>query len=59
MPVSKEQLIDAVRKTAVNGKLTCGQAHDLAKELDVPLREIGAVCNELTLKITACQLGCF
>jgi|OpeIllAssembly_1097287.scaffolds.fasta_scaffold1512110_2 hypothetical protein len=59
MPVSKEQLIDAVKRTSVNGKLSCEQAHSLGKELDVPLRDIGAVCNELQLKITACQLGCF
>jgi len=59
MQISKDQLIDAVRKASVNGKLSCETAHDLGKELDVPLRDIGVVCNELKIKITACQLGCF
>ena len=59
MAVSKEQLIDAVKRNAQKGKLSCEQAHELGKALNVPLREIGAVCNELQIKITACQLGCF
>jgi hypothetical protein len=59
MQVSKEKLSDAVRRAAVNGRLTCGKAHELGKELNVTLREIGEVCNELKIKIAACQLGCF
>ncbi|MHB8846271.1 MAG: hypothetical protein ACYC7L_16175 [Nitrospirota bacterium] len=59
MPVSKEALQEAVRKAAVEDRLTCEKAHELGKELDVSLREIGAVCDELNIRIKACQLGCF
>jgi len=59
MPVSKEVLQDAVRKAAVENRLTCERAHELGKELDVSLQEIGAVCNELNIRIKECQLGCF
>ena len=59
MSVAKEQLIDAVRKASVGGKLTCEQAHALGAKLGVPLKDVGVVCNELKVKITACQLGCF
>ena len=59
MPVSKEVLREAVRKAAVENRLTCERAHELGKELDVSLQEIGAVCNELNIRIKACQLGCF
>ena len=59
MPVSKEALQEAVRKAAVEDRLTCEKAHELGKELDVSLREIGAVCNELNIRIKTCQLGCF
>jgi hypothetical protein len=59
MPVSKEALQEAVRKAAVENRLTCEKAHALGKELDVPLQEIGAVCNELNIRIKDCQLGCF
>jgi hypothetical protein len=59
MPVSKEMLREAVRMAAVENRLTCEKAHELGKELEVPLQEIGAVCNELNIRIKACQLGCF
>jgi len=59
MPVNKETLKEAVRKASSDGRLTCDKAHELGKELDVSLREIGAVCNELNIKVKACQLGCF
>ena len=57
--MNQEKMIDAIRSAAQNDRLTCEKAHDLARELNVSLQEIGAVCNELKIKISACQLGCF
>lgn len=59
MPASKEVLKEAVKNAAREGRLTCEKAHELGKELGVTLQEIGAVCNELQIKIKTCQLGCF
>jgi hypothetical protein len=59
MQVSKEVLKEAVKNAAIEGRLTCEKAHELGKELGVTLQEIGAVCNELQIKIKTCQLGCF
>jgi hypothetical protein len=59
MRISKEALREAVRKAAVENRLTCEKAHELGKELDIPLQEIGVICNELNIRIKACQLGCF
>ena len=55
----QERLKEAVRNAAVDGRLSCDKAHMLGKELGVRLQEIGAVCNELKIKIKDCQLGCF
>lgn len=57
--MSRDELVREIRNAAVNGRLSCEQAHALAKKLGVPLGEIGSLCNELTIKIAACQLGCF
>ena len=57
--MNQEKMIEAVRSAAVNNRLTCEKAHELARELNVSLQEIGAACNELKIKISACQLGCF
>jgi len=59
VPTTKEALKEAVRKAARDGRLSCEMAHELGKEHDVPLQEIGVVCNELNIRISACQLGCF
>jgi hypothetical protein len=59
MPISMEVLKDAVKNAARNNRLTCEKAHALGKELDVSLEKIGAVCNELNIRIKTCQLGCF
>ena len=59
MPVSKDKIIAAVKKASGDGRLTCEKAHALGKDLDVSLQEIGAVCNELNIRIKDCQLGCF
>lgn len=54
-----QEVFDAVKKAAVDGKLTCAQANVLGKELQVPLLMIGAAADELGIKIKSCQLGCF
>jgi len=55
----RDKIIKAIQDALICGKLSCEKAHVLAMELNVPLRDIGAICNELNIKITACQLGCF
>jgi hypothetical protein len=52
-------IVEAIRRASVNNRLTCEKAHSLARELKVPLKEIGSLCNDLKIKIAACQLGCF
>ena len=57
--MTREKIIEAIRTASINDRLTCERAHALNEELKVPLKEIGALCNELKIKIVACQLGCF
>ncbi len=59
MGATREDIESAVRKAARDNRLSCEAAHAIGKELNVSLQEIGAVCNNLKIKITACQLGCF
>jgi hypothetical protein len=59
MGATREQIGDAIRKASRDNRLSCEAAHAIGKELTVSLQEIGAVCNELKIKIASCQLGCF
>ncbi|MGO0123508.1 hypothetical protein [Desulfothermobacter acidiphilus] len=53
------QVLAAVREAAKEGKLACLQAHQLAASLGVTPRVVGAACDQLGIRIVACQLGCF
>jgi hypothetical protein len=55
----REKIVEAIQMASVNNRLSCEKAHDLAEELNTSLQEIGERCNELKIKIAACQLGCF
>jgi molybdate transport system regulatory protein len=54
------RLIETVIKQAGEDKrLACAEAFRIAADLDVPVGEVGRVCNELGIKVVTCQLGCF
>ena len=57
--MEREKIVNAIQAATKNGKLTCEEAHALAARLDIPLKEIGALCDQLKIRISACQLGCF
>lgn len=55
-------------KKAVMGKtyekdgkicLACGSAYAVAKELNIPVSQIGNFCQAENIKIRKCQLKCF
>ncbi|MEJ2183010.1 MAG: hypothetical protein P8Y66_05765 [Nitrospirota bacterium] len=48
-----------LRERARDGRLSCAEAMGIARELGVPRKEVGQAANELSIKITDCQLGCF
>ena len=55
----KKELKEEMLKKAVNGRLSCAVARQLAEKLCLPYNEVGKVANELGIKIKDCQLGCF
>ncbi len=54
-----EQVKSEVERAAEAGRLSCHEARALAEKLDVEYREVGQACDELNVKIQACELGCF
>ena len=40
-------------------KIACTHALQIAADFNISPHEVGRICNELSIKITACQLGCF
>ena len=55
----KERIYQEMLKRVQKGRISCRQCFNVAQEYDVSLRVIGEICNEKSIKIHACQLGCF
>jgi hypothetical protein len=55
----KERLEEQLRDKASGGRLPCALAREIAESLGVPYSEVGRAANELSIKITSCELGCF
>lgn len=54
-----EQIKELLLKKSKNGRIPCPVARNIAKELNVSSKDVGQVANELKIKITDCELGCF
>jgi hypothetical protein len=58
----KEQLIielKMARDRSPNGKVACSVARGLMAKHDVPHGTMASICDELNIRIDACELGCF
>jgi hypothetical protein len=51
----QKRLLAAARENRV----MCPAALAIAASLNVPAREVGRIADELNIKISKCQLGCF
>jgi hypothetical protein len=54
-----EEIIAKLKDAAKDGKIPCAMAFKIAKECGVSTREIGNLLNQVKIKISSCQLGCF
>ena len=57
--MKQEEIIAKLKEAAREGKIPCAVAFKIAKECSVSTKEIGNLLNQLKIKITGCQLGCF
>jgi len=57
--MSREELKTKIQAAAPEGRISCAAAMRLAEELVISRRDLGKLLNELKIKITNCQLGCF
>jgi hypothetical protein len=55
----QEDVKARIKAAATEGRIPCAAAFRLAEELGLSRKDLGEVLNELKIKITHCQLGCF
>ena len=54
-----DKIIKTLQEMYPQGKISCQQARELAKKLNVELAEMGELCDAAGAKIYGCELGCF
>jgi hypothetical protein len=57
--MDRDKLEKVILKKAKAGKLPCAMCFKIAEDFGISKREIGKVLNEMKIKISQCQLGCF
>lgn len=53
------KLEESIKNAVVNGKLSCAAGLKIARDLKIPANKVGEATNELKIRISGCQLGCF
>lgn len=54
-----EEIAVKLKEAAREGKIPCTVAQKIAMESKVPMKHVGDLLNQMKIKITQCQLGCF
>jgi hypothetical protein len=52
-------VLEVATERAGHRTISCARAFELHRQHDIPLAEIGRICDENDIRICACQLGCF
>jgi hypothetical protein len=57
--MDRKRLEEVIKGKAKDGKLPCALCFKIAEDFEISKREIGKILNEMKIKISQCQLGCF
>jgi len=57
--MDRKRLEEVIKEKAMDGKLPCAVCFKIAEEFGISNKEMGKILNELKVKISHCQLGCF
>jgi hypothetical protein len=57
--MDRKTLEEAIKKKAKDGRLPCAVCFKIAEDFGISKGEMGKILNEMKIKISQCQLGCF
>ena len=57
--MDRKKLEEAIKGKAKDGKLPCAMCFKIAEDFGISKKEMGKFLNEIKIKISQCQLGCF
>ncbi len=57
--VDRKKLEEVILNKSKEGKLPCALCFKIAEDFGIPKKELTKILNEMKIKISQCQLGCF
>jgi hypothetical protein len=57
--MDRKKIEEAILKKSKEGKLPCAMCFKIAEDFGISKNKMGKVLNEMKIKISQCQLGCF
>jgi hypothetical protein len=54
-----QELREHLEREQSDGRISCKTALELAKKAGVAPTKVGRILNDMGVKISSCQLGCF
>jgi hypothetical protein len=55
----RKRLQESILQRAIGGKIPCAVCLRMADDFDMPKKDLTKILNEMKIKISQCQLGCF
>jgi hypothetical protein len=57
--VDRKKIEEVIKERSKDGKLPCALCFKIAEDFGIPKKELTKILNEMKIKISQCQLGCF
>ena len=57
--MNRKKLEETILSKAKEGKIPCASCFKIAEDFGISKQEMGEILNQIKIKISQCQLGCF
>jgi hypothetical protein len=57
--MERDKVIKAIKERVKEERIPCAVCFQIAEEYGIPKRELGAILNDLGIKVVQCQMGLF
>jgi len=55
----RKRLEEVILEKSKDGKIPCAMCFKITEDFGISKREMGQILNEINIRISQCQLGCF